>query len=282
MKAGFWIAPEGEDAVITIQPIDPEAPITARRSAFLATQEAEELIRRCPRTAELMPRLVKALAAQRAAQRGKLFDITDWSDEERKLIGEALGEGEVGGVAALPNGVTAQIQESVLPGLWRVRFTDAVGKEIADYLEVGAIPEAVREAGRSGGSDIVIGAPPSEAMNVMPVLAEVRERMTAYTPGDPAHAINFTLFPMSPVDMDFLRATLGVGSVRLVSRGYGYCRVTSTAARNVWSVQFTNSMDAPVLDTLEIVDAPAVVLAADEDFADSSARLAEIEDAYFK
>jgi len=169
-----------------------------------------------------------------------------------------------------------------LPGLWRVRFTDAVGKEIADYLEVGAIPEAVREAGRSGGSDIVIGAPPSEAMNVMPVLAEVRERMTAYTPGDPAHAINFTLFPMSPVDMDFLRATLGVGSVRLVSRGYGYCRVTSTAARNVWSVQFTNSMDAPVLDTLEIVDAPAVVLAADEDFADSSARLAEIEDAYFK
>jgi len=282
MKAGFWVAPEGEEAALTVQAIDPEAPVTAKRSAFLATQEAAELIRRCPRTAELMPRLVKALAEQHASERGQLFDITDWSEEERKLISEALGEGEVGGVAALPNGVTAQIQETVLPGLWRVRFTDAIGKEIADYLEVGALPQAVREAERSGGSDIVIGAPPAEAMNVMPVLAEVRERMAAYSPGDPAHAINFTLFPMSPVDMAFLRATLGVGSVRLVSRGYGYCRVTATAARHVWSVQFTNSMDAPVLDTLEIVDAPAVLLAADEDFQDSSVRLAEIEDAYFK
>ena len=83
------------------------------------------MIRRCPLTAELLPRLVAALAAQRAGERGRLFDITDWEDDDRRLIGEVLGEGEVGGVAALPDGVTAQIQESVLAGLWRVRFTDA-------------------------------------------------------------------------------------------------------------------------------------------------------------
>ena len=169
-----------------------------------------------------------------------------------------------------------------MAGLWRVRFTDASGAEVADYVEVGAIPEAVREACRAGANELLIGAPPPDAMNVMPVLAEIREQMSQRRPGDPAHVINFSLFPMTPSDMDFLQATLGEGPVRLVSRGYGHCRVIATAARGVWSVQFTNSMDTVVLDTLEIVEAPAVVLAADEDFRDSAARLSEIEDAYFK
>ena len=53
-------------------------------------------------------------------------------------------------------------------------------------------------------------------------------------------------------------------------------------ARGVWSVQYTNTMDAVVLDTLEIGDVPAAVLAADEDFADSSMRLRDVEDAYFR
>jgi hydrogenase-1 operon protein HyaF len=282
MKAGFWVAPEGEETAVALHPIEPDAPLAGKRPAFLATLEADALIRRCPETAGLLPRLVAALAQQRAGERGKLFDITDWSAEERKLIGEALGEGEVGGVAALPNGVTAQIQETVFAGLWRVRFADAQGVEIGDYLEVGALPEVVREALRGAAVDFVPGVPPDEAMNVMPVLAELRERMKQCRPGDPAHVVNFTLLPMTPADMAFLQTTLGVGPVKLVSRGYGCARVTSTAARNVWSVQFTNSMDTVVLDTVEVVETPAAVSAADEDFADSSGRLAEVEDAYFK
>ena len=282
MKAGFWVAPEGEETAVAVHAIEPEAPIATRRPAFLATNEADTLIRRCPETASLLPRLVAALAEQRAASRGKLFDITDWSADERKLIGEALGEGEVGGVAALPNGVTAQIQETVFAGLWRVRFEDARGVAIGDYLEVGALPEVVREALRGAAIDFAPGAPPEDAMNVMPVLAELRERMQQCRPGDPAHIVNFTLLPMSPADMEFLQATLGVGPVKLVSRGYGCARVTATAARNVWSVQFTNSMDTVVLDTIEVVETPAAVAAADEDFADSSVRLAEVEEAYFR
>ena len=114
------------------------------------------------------------------------------------------------------------------------------------------------------------------------MLAEIREHLLTHKPGDPAHVINFSLVPMTPTDMAFLQATLGEGPVRLVSRGYGYCRVVSTAARNVWSVQFTNASDAVVLDTLEIVEIPAAVLAADEDFQDSAERLADIENAYFR
>jgi hydrogenase-1 operon protein HyaF len=278
MKAGFWVAPEGESDAVTVHAIEPEAP---RHAAFLATPEADALIRRCPLTAALLPKLAAALAAQRAGERARLFDITDYGADERKLIGEALGEGEVGGVAALPNGVTAQIEETNFAGLWRVRFADAQGTEIGDYLEVGALPEAVREALRGAGVDFVIPPAPAEAMNVLPVLAEIRDRMSRHQPGQPAHVLNFTLLPMAEADMAHLQTTLGVGPVKLVSRGYGCCRVTATAARNVWSVQYTNSMDAVILDTLEIVDAPAAVVAAEEDFADSSRRLVDVRDAYF-
>jgi hydrogenase-1 operon protein HyaF len=278
MKAGFWVAPEGADESVTIHAIEADAP---RRPAFLATQEADALIRRCPMTAELLPQLAAALAAQKAGEKGKLFDITDFGDEERKLISEALGEGEVGGVAALANGVTAQIQETNFAGLWRVRFGGADGAEIGDYLEVAALPAAVGEALRGAGVDFGVGAAPEGAMNVLPVLAEIRDRMANYRAGDPAHVINFSLLPMAPADMAHLQTTLGVGPVKLVSRGYGCCRVTATAARNVWSVQYTNSMDAVILDTLEIVDAPSAVIAAEEDFADSSERLREVHDAYF-
>jgi hydrogenase-1 operon protein HyaF len=278
MKAGFWVAPEGESDAVSLHPIEAEAP---RRPAFLATPEADALIRRCPLTAALLPQLAAALAAQRAGAPAKLFDITEYGDDERKLIGEALGEGEVGGVAALPNGVTAQIEETNFAGLWRVRFADAQGAEIGDYLEIGALPEVVREALRGAGTDFAIPPAPEGAMNGLPVLAEIRDRMSRQQPGDRAHVLNFTLLPMTPADMAHLQTTLGVGPVKLVSRGYGCCRVTATAARNVWSVQYTNAMDAVILDTLEIVDAPAAIVAAQEDFADSSARLADVREAYF-
>ena len=119
-------------------------------------------------------------------------------------------------------------------------------------------------------------------MNVMPVLAEIQERMSAYRPGDDNHVITFSLFPMTPEDMSFLQETLGPGPVTLVSRGYGTCRIAATGARGVWSVQFYNAMDTIVLDTLEIGGVPGAARAAEDDFRDSAVRLSEIEDAYFK
>jgi hydrogenase-1 operon protein HyaF len=116
----------------------------------------------------------------------------------------------------------------------------------------------------------------------MPVLAEIRERMGQYLPGTPNHTIAFSLFPMNPEDMDFLQKSLGPGPVQIVSRGYGTCKVTATATRNVWSVQFFNAMDTIVLDSLEIGGVPSVALAAEEDMRDSAERLKEIEEAYFR
>ena len=122
MKAGFWVAPEGEDAAMTIMPIGADPPLATRKLNYLATSTAEEMIRRCRQTAALLPQIADALAVQKAGQPGRLFDITDFSDDDRELIGETLGEGEVAGIAALSNGIVAQIQEAVMAGVWRIRF----------------------------------------------------------------------------------------------------------------------------------------------------------------
>jgi hydrogenase-1 operon protein HyaF len=286
MKAGFWVAPEGADSAMTILPIGGADHSTPWRNgtgahAFLATAGAEALVARCPRAAKLLPDIAAVLSNHKADEPNQLFDLTDFSADDKELIGQVMGEGEVAGVAALTGGVVAQIQESVMAGLWRVRFAAADGAILGDYLEVGAVPEAVREAAMLTATSLRVGAPPEGAMNVMPLITEIGERMAAHKKGNAKHVIAFSLFPMSPADMEFLQRSLGAGPVELLSKGYGVCRVLATGARNVWSVQYFNAMDAIVLDTLEIGDVPAVAFAAEEDFRDSAERLREIHAAYF-
>ena len=107
---------------MSVLPIGAAPVARARTINFPATSSAEQMIARCRATAELLPKLVNALATQKESERGRLFDITDFGADDRELIGQVLGEGEVGGVVALRSGVVAQVQESVLAGLWRVRF----------------------------------------------------------------------------------------------------------------------------------------------------------------
>ncbi|PCK77494.1 hydrogenase expression/formation protein [Rhizobium sophoriradicis] len=282
MKAGLWVSPEGKDEAMTMMPIGVEPPLCAREVDFLATGSAEEMIRRCGRTAMLLPEIVDALETQKFDQPGRLFDITDLPDDDKELITQTLGKGEVTGIAALSNGISAEMQEAVVAGVWRICLTNDDGRLIGDYIEVASIPGAVREACSVMPTSISHRPAPAGAMNVMPVLAEVADRVAHYRDGDPAHIITFSLLPMSPEDMTFLQETLGAGPVRLTSRGYGTCRTVATGARNVWSVQFYNAMDTIILDTLEICDIPSGAIAAEEDFRDSAARLRDIEEAYFK
>lgn len=232
------------------------------------------MVARCPGVAALEQQTVNAP--------GILFDLAALGAEEVALVSEVLGAGEVRAVAALPDGVTAQVQESALAGLWRVRFTDAEGRLIADYAEISAIPQVVRRAAGMTLPELTIGETPDGAMNVMPVLAEIRERVRCRSPGDAARTISLSLLPMTPADNEFLRASLATGPVRIMSQGYGSCRIQATAINGVWSVQFFNRMDTILLDTPEICDVPIVACAAEEDFRDSAERLREIEDTYFK
>lgn len=287
MNAGFWTAPEGAEQPVNVFPIGEESLnassgslMAAGALAKLATLDSVELAKRCPNAIDLLSKVVAAVASHKIDAPTRLFRLGNLDDLERKLIADVLGEGEVAGFVALPDGSLAQIQESALAGLWHVRLETDANHE---YLEVGAIPEIVKRAAADlTTADFEIGQAPEGAMNALPVLAEIRERALAWRPSIRSQIINFTLLPMSPVDMSLLQDTIGNGPIQLVSRGYGTCRVLSTGIHNVWSVQFFNAMDTIILDTLEVGGVPTVAIAADEDFEDSAERLDEIIEAYFK
>ncbi|SCB30971.1 hydrogenase-1 operon protein HyaF [Bradyrhizobium shewense] len=252
---------------------------SASALAERAWRDSDELASNYPNAMALLSNAAAAVGGQRSRARTQLYGLANLSDPERKLIGEVLGEGEVAGVVALPDGSLAQIRESVLAGIWRVRIG---GEPAHEYLEVGAIPQIVRRAATDlTSADLAIGAAPDGAMNVQPVLAEIRERARVWRFGMRAHVINLTSLPMSVIDLTFLQQSMGNGPVQLIFRGYGTCRVQATRIRNVWSVQFFNSTDNIILDTLEVGSVPIVALAADEDFQDSAERMQEIIKAYF-
>ncbi|WP_050627284.1 hydrogenase expression/formation protein [Bradyrhizobium viridifuturi] len=251
---------------------------TMEAVAKRARRDGNELARNYPNVTVLLSNVAAAARGQSQSTRSQPYGLANLSELERKLIGEVLGEGEVAGVVALPDGSFAQLRESVLAGIWRVR----IGAEPTyEYVEVGAIPQIVQRAATElTSADFLIGAAPDGAMNVLAVLAEIRERARVWRSGMRAHVINLTLLPMSAVDMAFLQQSLGNGPVQLIFRGYGTCRVQATEVRNVWSVQYFNSLDDVILDTVEVGGVPIVALAADEDFEDSAGRLQEIMEAY--
>jgi hydrogenase-1 operon protein HyaF len=115
-------------------------------------------------------------------------------------------------------------------------------------------------------------------MNSPALLTEIRAAVADYRPGRDPHVINLTLLPLTPDDLALLDRALPAGSVAILSRGFGNCRVSSTAIRNLWRVQYFNNMQTLILNTLEITRVPEVALAAEEDLADSHERLVELID----
>ena len=286
MRVGFWTAREGEDVEVNILPVgnadgDSPAGLTASGAvSALATIDGDRAARDCPEALTIFRAIANAL--DDAPRSARVFSLAGLSDAERTLLFEVLGEGEVNGVVALPEGASAQFTESVLAGVWRVAIAAADGTTVDDYIEVGSIPQiAARAAVDFTAPELPMQVAPDGTMNAMPVLAEISDRVATYRPGDPPHVISFTLLPVNDADMAFLQDCIGNGPVQINSRGYSSCRVLATACRYVWSVQYFNTMDAVVLDCLHIGEVPEVVRAATEDFEDSAVRLREIIEAYF-
>ncbi len=228
----------------------------------------------------LLDRVRSALDQFRDGAERPRFAIDGMHDDDRRLLGEILGEGEV--LMSLGSDPRFEVNESVLPGLWRIRVMEPAGAVLQEWLEIGDVPEVVR-AGARAMTQTELTLPerePEGSMNAFPVLGEVRDRMQNWQPGAPNHVINFTLMPMTPVDSALISRVLGRAAFESNSRGFGWCKVHLTGHRNVWGVQFFNGMGKVVLDTLEIGDVPTALLAAQDDYADSAMRLGEILEAY--
>ncbi|HNH17839.1 hydrogenase expression/formation protein [Zoogloea sp.] len=192
----------------------------------------------------------------------------------REVLTQSLGFGEVSAFTVAPTRL--RVQETAFASLWRVLEEGEDGRLLHDRLTVCPVPPELYAAMRATARpDLVPPVVLPGMMNGEALLAEVRQQAAAHRARRPAHVINLTLLPVSEADLDYLYGALGHREVSILSRGYGNCRVTSTRLAHVWWVQYFNSMDTLILNTLEVVDMPDVVLAAEEDFRDSIERLRE-------
>ncbi|WP_208246426.1 hydrogenase expression/formation protein (plasmid) [Rhizobium sp. T1470] len=203
------------------------------------------------------------------------IDLSGLDKKNIDFVSEALGNGEVSIIC----GETIQCQESVMAGVWRVRETGAGGILVSDAIEIGIFPQSVIAkafAGSSHAIDIPRSYGPG-VFNAPPLLAEINEAIAKSGLGDAApHAINLSLLPHTEEDLSLLDGLLGHGPVTILSRGYGNCRITTTALRDTWWVRFYNSQDTLILNSIEVTNLPEVVCASPEDIVDSAERLSEI------
>lgn len=203
-----------------------------------------------------------------------VIELQEMDTEVVRLLNQTMGEGEVS--ISVRGSSAFRIQETVFAGVWRLHEYAADGRLTRDAIMACAIPPIVTLWARE---DVSLDCPLPEKtpgiMNALSVLTEVVGKAGTYKAGDAAHVVNLTLLPMSPEDMECLPQTLGVGAVTILSRGYGNCRITSTRLPNVWWVQYFNSMDTLILNTIEVSEVPEVALASREDYEDSIERLGE-------
>jgi hydrogenase-1 operon protein HyaF len=233
--------------------------------------------------AQGMAVLEKVLSRLRSYN-GKLnppIQLQGLDEANRQLVDQVLGEGDVGVVVeGMPKTL---IQESVLAGVWRVQSVDEFDNVLSDHIEVADIPWVVRQQSFSGANPAIAfnnETLPEGVMNAPPLLTEINEHIPRIEKKGGSHAINLSLLPQTEQDLAFLRDQLGNGRVVILSRGYGNCRITSTNTDKVWWVQYFNSQDSMILNTLEITTVPEVAIAAIEDIADSAQRLNEILEVY--
>lgn len=224
---------------------------------------------------KLLARLIDEMA--RGAPR---FELGALPAGAQRVLNDTLGEGEVSvRIARRGDDAEIRIQETLFAGVWRERHVRRDGEIAQDLLLACPVPPvAVERARHAATTHVPAFEMPRGAMNAPALLTEIREQVLHFRAGQPPHVINLTLLPLTPEDQQVLERAAPVGPVAILSRGFGNCRISSTLLRNLWRVQYFNSMQTLILNTLEVVDVPEVALAAADDLADSRERLRELVD----
>ncbi len=206
------------------------------------------------------------------------FSLRHLSAPECAFVNEVLGEGEVSIIQQ--DDILTQIQESILAGVWRIQcFELHTNKLCYDGIEIADMPQIIKTyTFENAAKQLHFDHKnlPAGLMNALPLVAELNAACATYTEKKLPHTINLSLLPQTEQDLEFLYQCLGTGTTSILSRSYGTNRITSTATDKVWWVQYFNSEDTLILNTLEVTEVPSVACAALEDIADSAIRLAEI------
>ena len=198
------------------------------------------------------------------------FDLAILSPGARKVMADALGQGEVS--MKLRGKPAVMVQESVFAGVWLLL---AAGMDVVEVAPVPTLALTRAHVPHRPAIGVLARRVPGLA-NAPAILAELVDKSQTRQPGTMAHVVNLSLLPHTPEDLDWLSEALGEGAVTVLSRGYGNCRVTACAQGHVWKVQFYNSMDTLILDTYEVCEIPEVAVAAVEDLEDSATRIRDV------
>ena len=222
-----------------------------------------------------------ALNSYKIGEPARVIELDHLDDKNRTFYNHLLGDGEVS--VQCSGELKAKIQESVLAGVWRVQYLDENDNIIRDTMEIAGVPGLVSEMTFDGAAeelDVSQLKIPEDVYNAAPLLAEISDKLPEFRDSGAVHVINLSLLPHTEEDIKYLSDSLGIGPVVILSRGYGNCRISSTKTKNVWWVQYFNSQDTLILNTLEISRVPEVACASQEDIEDSADRLDEILNIY--
>lgn len=214
-----------------------------------------------------------------AAAVGAQVSLNELSAADRNLVNQVLGEGEASAlVTDEAQRLEVRIQEAIFAGVWRI-MTWRDNILVDDVVEVGAVPQLVRELAREDAVQPPAywqGALPPNVLNAPMLVDEIRDHSRRWRAGQQPHVVNLTLLPVSAEDIAYIDHQIGTGRVLMLSRGYGNCRITNTRLPNCWRVVYYNSMEKVILNTVEVVDMPEVAMAAPEDLSDSLERLKDV------
>lgn len=221
----------------------------------------------------LLARVADAAARVAVGGAAESFDLTMLDPGNLALIAETLGQGEVSLKIRGKPAVAAQ--ESVFAGVWVLTGMGINRIEVAPVPVMAGTRAFLPDRPAIG----VLAGRKAGVVNAPAIFAELIDKSLSFAEGAEPHVVNLTLLPHTEEDLGWLDEALGQGSVTILSRGYGNCRVTATAQSHVWRVQFYNSMDTLILDTFEVTAMPEVAIAAPEDLADSARRIREVLEA---
>ncbi len=106
-------------------------------------------------------------------------------------------------------------------------------------------PEPAGDAARSG--------------NALPLLREIAEHLHQLLETGEASAIDLSALPLTPGDLEWLRAELGEGEVAITLQADGESTLDETAFPGVWWIIHRNAQGAVTTQFIEVAFVPELV-----------------------
>lgn len=116
----------------------------------------------------------------------------------------------------------------------------------------------------------VVSTPPAEpgqTGNAQPLLRELAEQVRRLLESGEASAIDLSALPLTPADLDWLRAQLGQGEIAITLQANGESTLNETACSGIWWVTHHNAQGAVTAQLIEVAFVPELVKAHPQDVA---------------